>query len=90
MEKFMSDFLEIDWTSPTFLPICIALCAGFLAKFGVINSQNYKVICTAIAIVVGIGYTTQLKCDPALSIDREIGRHFIYGLATSAMSWMWL
>jgi hypothetical protein len=90
MEKIMSDFLEIDWTSPTFLPICIALCAGVLAKFGVINSRNYKVICIAIALMVGIGYAIQLECDSALSIDREIARHFVYGLATSAMSWMWL
>ena len=90
MERIMSDFLEIDWTSPTFLPICIALCAGILAKFGAINSRNYKVICTAIAFMVGIGYAIQLECDSALSIDREIARHFIYALATSAMSWMWL
>jgi hypothetical protein len=90
MEQTMSEFLKIDWTSPTFLPICIAICAGALAKLGVINSRNYKVICFAIALVVGIGYAAQLECDLGLSLDREITRHLVYGLATSAMSWMWL
>ncbi len=86
----MSDFLDIDWTSPTFLPICIALCAGVIARFGVITTRNYKAVCIAIAACVGVGYALLLECDAGLSLDREIARHFVYGLATAAMSWMWL
>jgi hypothetical protein len=90
MEQIVSNLLDVDWTSQPFLPICIALCAGIVAKFDVINARNYKAVCIAIAVIVGIGYAVQLECDTGLSLDREIARHFVYGLATSAMSWLWL
>ncbi len=90
MEQLSSELLRIDWTSPTFLPICIAIVAGLLAKVRVITARNHKAVCISIAVIVGIGYAVHRSVESTLSLDRLIPLLVVYTLAISCMSWLWL
>ena len=90
MEQLLSELLRIDWTSPTFLPICIAIVAGLLAKVRVITARNHKAVCIAIAVIVGIGYAVHRSVESTLSLDRLIPLLVVYTLAIACMSWLWL
>ncbi len=90
MEQTLSRFLQVDWTSPAILPVLVALLAALLAKVGVITSRNYKAVCIAIAVAVGICYAASVGPDSSLSIDRRVLLLFVQGLFASIISWGWL
>ncbi|RVT47045.1 hypothetical protein [Rubrivivax albus] len=87
----MSAFADIDWFSPTFLPMAVALLAGLAARLGVFTAKNYKALTVAIAAVVGFAYA--LLMDPSntqLSLDRVIAQRFVIGLLVGGITWGWM
>jgi xanthine/uracil permease len=90
METLASFFSGFDWTSPTFLPICIAIAAGLLARLRVITTRNYKAACIAIAFCVGVGYAIDRSRSSTLPLESQFPALVLYTIAISAMCWIWL